>query len=120
MKGCSIWTIAQDPASGTYPKPSALRINEKLVFESLSVDEALDWLALASASDTWKKRRRKMKTEKRIPLQILGCLIVRERMKKHMGRLFVQVVANAMERAIVNGDEEGREEEARWITVDGA
>ena len=38
-----------------------------------------------------------MKTEKRIPLQILGCLIVRERVKKHMGRLFVQVVANAAE-----------------------
>ena len=55
MKGCSIWTIAQDPASRTYPKPSVLRINEKLVFESLSVDEALDQLALASASDTWKK-----------------------------------------------------------------
>ena len=36
-----------------------------------------------------------MKREKRIPLQVLGCLIVRERVKKHMGRLFVQVVANA-------------------------
>ena len=41
-------------------------------------------------------------------------------MKKHMGRLFIQVVANAAERAIVNGDEESREEEARQITVDGA
>ena len=40
-------------------------------------------------------------------------------MKKHMGRLFVQVVANAAERAVVNGDE-GREEEARRITVDAA
>ena len=61
-----------------------------------------------------------MKTGKRTPLQVLGCLIVRERVKKHMGRLFVQVVANAAERAIVNGDEEGREEEVRRITVDAA
>ena len=60
-----------------------------------------------------------MKTGKRTPLQVLGCLIVRERVKKHMGRLFVQVVANAAERAVVNGDE-GREEEARRITVDAA
>ena len=58
--------------------------------------------------------------EETIPhLQDLGCLIVRERVKKHMGRLFVQVVANAAERAMVH-DEEGREEEARRLTVDAA
>jgi hypothetical protein len=35
-----------------------LKINEKLVFETLSVDETLYRLALASASrDTWKKER---------------------------------------------------------------
>jgi hypothetical protein len=32
--------------------------------------------------------------------------------KKHMGRLFVQVVANAGERAMVNEEEVDREEEA--------
>jgi len=36
-----------------------------------------------------------------------------------MGRLFVQVVANAAERAMVN-DEEDREEKARRMTVDAA
>ena len=60
-----------------------------------------------------------MKTELCILLQVLGCLIVREGVKKHMGRLFVQVVANTVERAMVN-DEEDREEEARRMTVDAA
>ena len=42
--------------SGTHPKPPILKVNEKLVFEFLSVDEALDRLALASASrDIWTK-----------------------------------------------------------------
>jgi hypothetical protein len=120
-KGRSIWAIAQDLASGTHPKPPTLRINEKLVFETLSVDEALDRLALASASDTWTKERKDEDGRKYTPLQVLGCLIVRERVKKHMGRLFVQVVSNAAERAIVNDEEEDREEEAgRRMTVDAA
>ena len=37
MKGRSIWAIAQDIASGTHPKPPDLKINEKLVFETLNV-----------------------------------------------------------------------------------
>ena len=55
MKARSIWAIAQDLASGTHPKPLTLRINVMIVFETLSVDEALDRLALASTSDTWAK-----------------------------------------------------------------
>jgi hypothetical protein len=53
MKGRSILGIAQDLARGTPScKPPTLKINEKLVFGTLVVDEALDRLALASASDT--------------------------------------------------------------------
>ena len=118
MKGRSIWAVAQDLANGIHPKPSILRINEKLVFETLSVDEALDRLALASTSDTWTKERENEDGRMYTPLQVLGCLIVIERVKKHMGRLFVQVVANATEGAIVN--DEDREEEARRMTVDAA
>ena len=45
------------------------------------------------------------------PLEVPGCLIVRERMKKHMGRLFVQVVAaNATERVAMMNDEERRKQ----------
>ena len=56
IKGRSIWGTAQDLVSGTHPKPPILKVNEKLVFEFLSVDEALDRLALASASrDIWTK-----------------------------------------------------------------
>ena len=117
MKGRSIWAIAQDLASGTHPKPPTLKINEKLVFKSLSVDEALDRLALASASrDGWNEDGRTY-----TPLEVLGCLIVRERVKKHMGRLFVQVVAaNSTERAAMVNDEDREEEAARRMTVDAA
>jgi hypothetical protein len=67
-----------------------LRINEKLVFETLSFDEALDRLALASvSSDAWTKERENEDGRSYTPLQVLGCLIVRERVKRHMGRLFV-------------------------------
>jgi len=131
MKGRSIWAIVQDLTNGTHPKPPDLKINEKLVFETLSVDEALDRLALASASreDTWTKERKERENDEDggmyTPLEVLGCLIVRERVKKHMGRLFVQVVAaNATERvSMMNGEEEEeyREEEAaRRMTVDAA
>ena len=120
MKARSIWAIAQDLASGTHPKPPTLSFNEKLVFETLSVDEALDRLALASVFDTWTKEMENEDGRIYTPLQVLGCMIVRERVKKHMGRLFVQVVAaNAAERGMVN-DEEDREEEARRMTVDAA
>ena len=117
MKGRSIWAIAQDLASGTHPKPPTLKINEKLVFKSLSVDEALDRLALVSASrDGWNEDGRTY-----TPLEVLGCLIVRERVKKHMGRLFVQVVAaNSTERAAMVNDEDREEEAARRMTVDAA
>jgi hypothetical protein len=122
IKGRSI-CIAQDLASGTYFKPRTLKINEKLVFETLSVDEAFDRFSLASASrDTWKKERENDEDGRMYtPLKVLGCLIVRERVKKHMGRLFVQVVAaNATERAIMVKDEDREEEAARRMTGDAA
>jgi hypothetical protein len=96
-----------------------LRINEKLIFETLSVDEAFDRLALASASGTSTKGREDEDGTIYTPLQVLGCLIVKERVKKHFGRLFVQIVAHAEERAMVI-DEQEKEEAARRMTVDAA
>ena len=78
MKGRSIWAIAQDLASGSHPKPPALKVNEKLVFETLSVDEALDQLALASTSTSMKERENDEDGRIYTPLEVLGCLIVRE------------------------------------------
>ena len=50
-----------------------------------------------------------MRTEGCIPR--LKFLIVRKRVKKHMGRLFVQVVAaNATERVTMMNDEEKRKQ----------
>ena len=94
MNAHSIWAIAQDLASGTHLKPSTLRINKKLVFETLSVDEGLDRLALASVSDNWTKEGENYDGKIYTPLQVLGYLIVRERVKKHMERLLVQAVGS--------------------------
>ena len=118
MKARSIWATAQDLAKGTHPKSPTLKINEKLVFETLSIDEALDRLAFSSVSGTFTKERGDEGGRVYTPLQILGCLIVKERVKKHVGKLFVQVVAHPAERAIV--DDEDGEEEARRMTVDAA
>ena len=87
LKGRFVWAIAQDLANGTHSRPPALKINEKLVFRTLSVDEALDRLVLASTSrDTWMEERENDDEDGRMytPLEVLGCLIVRGRMKKHM------------------------------------
>jgi len=116
MKARSAWAAAKDLASGTHPKLPTPKINEKLVFVTLSVDEALDRLA---ASGTLMKDREDEDGRISTPLEALGCLIVKERVKKHVGKLFVQVVAHAGERAMMN-DEEEREEQARRMTVDAA
>ena len=120
MNAHSIWAIVQDLASGTHPKPSTLRINEKL--ETLSVDEDLDRLALASVSDIWTKEGENYDESIYTPLQVFGCLIVRERVKKHMERLLVQAVGNlylTLRRELWYMTKK-TEEEARWMTVDAA
>ena len=117
MKARSIWATAQDLASGIHLKLLKLKIHEKLVFETLNVDEAVDRLTLAWASGTSTKERGDEDEVICTPLQTLGCLIVKERVKRHIGNLFVQVVAHTAERDL---DEEAREEEARRLTVDAA
>ena len=117
MKARSIWATAQDRTNRTHPKrPISLRIHEKLVLETLTVDEALDRLAHFSVSDTLTKEREDEDGRIYTPLELLGCSIVKERVKTHVGKLFVHVVAK---RGIVN-DEEEREENARRMTVDAA
>ena len=118
MKARSIWAAARDLASEGHPKSPTLRINEKLVLETLSVDEAFDQLTLASASGTLTKEREDEDRRIYTPLQILGSLIVKERVKKHIGKLFVQTVVHTTERVV--NDEEEREEVARRLTIDAA
>ena len=65
-----------------------------LFFEFLSVDEALDRLALASASrNIWTKESENEDGRMDTPLDVLFfcCLILIERVMKHIGRTFVQV-----------------------------
>lgn len=115
LKARYIWNTAQDLASGSHPKPLTLWAHEKLVFETLSVDEAFAQLSLASTIGREDEEGR-MYT----PLQILSCLIVKERVKKHFGKLFVHVVTDAM---TMNDEEDkgvAEEEEARRLTVEAA
>lgn len=116
MKARSVWATAQDLVNGAHPKLRTSRISEKLVFETLGVDEAMNRLALLPVSGPLIKER---EDEDYTPLQLFSCLIVKERVKKHVGKLFVQVVAHPAERGMVN-DEGEREEEARRMTVDAA
>lgn len=118
IKARSIWAAAKYLASGTHPKALGLRINEKLVLETLSVDEGFDRLAMASALGISAKEREDEDGQIYTPLQVLGCLIVKERVKKHIGKIFVQVVASSAESETIN-DEEGEEEACR-MTVDAA
>ena len=118
MNPHSIWAIAhwQDLASGTHPKPSALRINdsEKLVFETLtrSVDEGLDRLALASVSDTWTKEGENYDGRIYTPLQVLGCFDCEGEGEEIHGKITRsgcgQLVPNAAERTMVNDEEDRR------------
>ena len=63
-----------------------------LFFEFLSVDEALDRLALASASrNIWTKESENEDGRMDTSLDVLGSLILIERVMKHIGRTFVQV-----------------------------
>jgi hypothetical protein len=114
MKARSVWATAQELVNGAHPKLRTSRINEKLVLETLSVDEAINRLTLFPVSGQERE------DEDYTPLQLLACLIVKERVKKHVGKLFVQVVAHPAERDMVNDDGEREEEEARRMTVDAA
>ena len=121
IKGRSISGTAQDLVSGTHPKPPILKVNEKLVFEFLSVDEVLDRLALASASrDPWTKESENGDGRIDTPLDVLGSLILIEGEEKHRKNFCSESswLLTLLRATMVNDDD--REETARRMTVDSA
>ena len=108
--------------SGTHPKPPILKVNEKLVFEFLSVDEALDRLALASASrDIWTKESENGDGRMDTSLDVLGSLILIEGEETHRKNICSagsSWLLTLLRATMVNDDD--REEAARRMTVDSA
>ncbi|KAF9566552.1 hypothetical protein CPC08DRAFT_682424 [Agrocybe pediades] len=83
MKARTIWNRAQIQAE----KAQGSRIYESLVFSELSLEEAFARLSNASPLDKTDGERAYT------PLEVLGCLVVKDRLKKHLGTHFVNVVA---------------------------
>jgi len=106
MKARTIWTLAEQQAE----KAKATRVYESLVFSELSLDQALSRLSTATTTD-------KSDGEKGYnPLEVLACLVVKDRLRKHLGSLFVGVVAGEDNFA---NDAEERENEWR-TTIEAA
>jgi hypothetical protein len=68
-------------------------IYEKMVLEELSIDEAVDRIAYVVAADGHGDEG----TEHPSPLHLLGTAIVKERVKKHLGLLFIESTAKDTE-----------------------
>jgi len=58
---------------------------EVLVLESMDVTEAVEWLSTASKKkgDAWRTYK---------PIEVLGCLLVKQGVKQYLGELFVDPV----------------------------
>ena len=86
-------------------KNAQAKISESLVFETMDMDEAALLLSKATPSDGTEYT----------PVEVLGVVVVKERVKKHLAKLFAGVVDDdAME------DNEEEEEDQRSKTVEAA
>ncbi|KIM42175.1 hypothetical protein M413DRAFT_444638 [Hebeloma cylindrosporum] len=100
VKARFIWDAAKDTETS--------KISEKLVFETLDMDEAAVCLSKATPSDGTEYT----------PVEALGVVVVKARVKKHLATLFANVVDDDM---IMEGNEEEEEEDVqRRRTVEAA
>lgn len=77
-----IWELAKPSKVGRTPT----KASELLVLESLDVPEASLRLQLASPQDKTDGERQYS------PIEVAACVLVRERTKRHLGQIFVDVV----------------------------
>ncbi|KAF9486247.1 hypothetical protein BDN70DRAFT_846753 [Pholiota conissans] len=82
MKARSVWAAAKYQSEKAHTNTS-----EELVFDTLNVEDAAGHLAKATATDRTDGERAYT------PIEVLACLVVKERVKKHVGTLFVDAVA---------------------------
>ncbi|KAF8970448.1 hypothetical protein BDZ97DRAFT_1914739 [Flammula alnicola] len=107
MKARFIWAAAKQQAEKVHPKRPT-KISEKLVFDTLDIGDAAGYLSRATPNDRSDGDKAYM------PFEVLGCLVVKERVKKHLGSLFVD--------AVVGGNEtpQAKEEQDWRQTIDAA
>lgn len=104
MKARSLWAAAKEKV------PS--KVAEQLVLHSLDVGDALARITSATKMDEFSNGERMY-----MPLEVLACGVVKERLMKHLGKLFVEAVSGEEEGVVINGNEE---EQERRMTIDAA
>jgi hypothetical protein len=104
----SLWDEAKARTERIQSK-TPIKVYESLVFSSMDVEEAATRLSATSHSE--KSDEDPVYT----PLEILGCKLVKERMKNHLGALFIEAV---QEKAVLADEDE---DESEWRrTIDAA
>lgn len=103
MKARFVWTAAKlqsEKIGIKYPT----KISEQLVLETLTVESAASYLAQATHSDRTDGERAYT------PIEVLGSLVVKERIKQHIASLFVHAVEDEAETPVFSqtNDEEWR------------
>ncbi|KAH6905342.1 hypothetical protein BKA70DRAFT_1402659 [Coprinopsis sp. MPI-PUGE-AT-0042] len=118
LKAQSLWNAAktqselvQTPRSTKTP----VKAFEKLVMESFQLDDATKALAEASPKD-------KTNGESALtPIEVLGATIVKQRVKQHLGALFVEVVSLSQDEIVEQDKDESKNLEAEiGRTIDAA
>ncbi|TFK41466.1 hypothetical protein BDQ12DRAFT_733008 [Crucibulum laeve] len=106
----SIWDAARSYAEHTKPgSHSKAKVSEKLVLAELDVAGAIDRLTTSSVDVKGDDGRVYS------PLEVLACSLVRERVKEHIGGLFIETVNPTTE----DGEEKNNDDEIHR-TIDAA
>ncbi len=106
MKARSLWAAAREKVHS--------KVAEQLVLHSLDVGNACTRLASATKVDEFSDMDRECTYT---PLETLACGVVKERVRRHLGKLFVEAVADEEEGVVTN---EKAEEQERRRTIDAA
>jgi hypothetical protein len=84
---------------------------ERMVLEELSIDEAADRISHVVADK---------EMDRHSPLQLLGTALVKERVKKHLGLLFIGSIGNDAEDSENDTDKAKKEDTDRRNTIEAA
>ncbi|KAJ2937071.1 hypothetical protein H1R20_g24, partial [Candolleomyces eurysporus] len=93
-KARSLWNAAKLQSESLSLAPrrgvkAPVKLSEKLVLENWDLDEALDQLSSSSAAN---KESANGGETLRTPVEVLASVLVRQRVKQHLGQLFVEAV----------------------------
>lgn len=103
MKAQAVWTAGKQKLH--------MKVAEQLVMTSMDVREACGHIASAAKKANQLSNGERAYT----PLEVLGCVVVKERVKAHLGKLFVESV---VEESVVA--DEKKEEQERRKTIEAA